>query len=32
MNTESGRRMAEERHAFLVEFLDMYREETEGER
>ena len=32
MNTESGRRMAEERHAFLVEFLDRYREETEGER
>ena len=32
MNTEAGRRMAEERHAFLVEFLDRYREETEGER
>ena len=31
MNTEIGRRMAEERHAFLEEFLDRYREETEEE-
>ena len=31
MNTEAGRRMAEERHAFLEEFLDRYREETEGD-
>ena len=32
MNTETGRRMAEDRHAFLEEFLDRYREETEEER
>ena len=31
MNTEAGRRMAEERHAFLEEFLERYREETEGD-
>ena len=31
MNTEAGRRMAEERHAFLEEFLDRDREETEGD-
>ena len=31
MNTEAGRRMAEERHAFLEEFLERYRKETEGD-
>ena len=29
MNTETGRRIAEERHAFLEEFLRRWRSETE---
>ena len=28
MNTETGRRIAEHRHAFLEEFLKEYQEET----
>ena len=28
MNTEAGKRMAEERHAYLLEFLRRYEEET----
>lgn len=29
MNTETARKMAEERHAFMVAFLDQYKKETE---
>jgi len=29
MNTETARKMAEERHAFMVEFLEQYKRETE---
>jgi uncharacterized protein len=28
MNTETARKMAEERHAFMLEFLERYRKET----
>ena len=28
MNTETGRRLAEERHDFLVQFLQEYEKET----
>lgn len=30
MNTETGKQLAEKRHALLVEFLEAYREETSG--
>ncbi len=32
MNTETGRRIAERRHAFLERFLDEYLAETGGQR
>ncbi|MEI8048666.1 MAG: HD domain-containing protein [Bacteroidota bacterium] len=32
MNTQTGRKMAEERHAFMVAFLDQFYKEWEGEK
>jgi uncharacterized protein len=32
MNTQTGRKMAEERHAFMVAYLDQFYKEWEGEK
>jgi uncharacterized protein len=32
MNTVSGRKMAEERHDFMVSYLDQFYKEWEGEK
>ena len=32
MNTETGRKMAEERHAFMLDYLDNFYKEWEGEK
>ena len=32
MNTETGRKLAEERHAFMEDFLKRFYAEWEGER